>query len=315
MSHNKETPLVYVNGKFMKKEDAKISVFDSGFLSGDAIFEGVRAYNGKLFRLDEHIELLFECAHALKMDLKLTKDEVKTAVFETLRINNFKDSVHIRIQISRGKMSQCFMNPSLALGEPTLVIYLTPGPGFNNIYLDDSTEEIDNKDIENNQEEGAKIITSSIRRPPPDVLDQKIHSTNKHNSLLAKVEANLAGVDEALMLDLNGFVAECAATTIFFVKDKRVLTSNPESCKLGVTRQVLIQGANELGYEVLEKNISIYEVYNSDECFMCGTHGEIVPITEVDGRKINYGKIGTVFKELQRWYFNQTEKEGTPIPE
>ena len=117
------------------------------------------------------------------------------------------------------------------------------------------------------------------------------------------------------MLDLNGFVAECAATTIFFVKDKRVLTSNPESCKLGVTREVLIQGANELGYEVLEKNISIYEVYNSDECFMCGTHGEIVPITEVDGRKINYGKIGTVFKELQKWYFNQTEKEGTPIPE
>jgi len=287
-------PLVYVNGAFMPQDKAVISVYDSAFLAGDSIFEGVRVYNGKVFKLNEHIDLLFECAHALMMKLTFTKEDVRNAVLETLRKNDLHDGVHVRIQITRGKMSKPYMDPALALDQPSLVIFTNPRrPDY--------------------PREGVRILISSIRRPPPDCLDQKIHTTNKTNSLLAKLEANMAGVAEALMLDTDGFVAECSATNIFFVKDKKVLTSTLKSCKMGITRQLIIEGARELGYEVSEKDISLYEVFNADECFLCGTHGELAPVVEIAGRKIGEGKPGPVTQALSNWYNEQARRDGVPI--
>jgi branched-chain amino acid aminotransferase len=238
--------------------------------------------------------MLYQSAHALKMDLTITREEVKKAISETVRKNNMMDRGYLRIQITRGIMRKPFMNPSLAEGKSSLIIFLDPGSISND-------------------EEGARIITSSIRRSPPDVLDQKIHSCNKLNSLLAKLQANIFGVDEALMLDENGFVAECSATNIFFIKDGKVLTSHANSCKLGVTRQTILEKVKELGYEAIEKDISLYEVYNSDECFYCGTHGGITPVIEVDGRKIGDRKIGSITRKIMKWYSDTVEKESIPI--
>ena len=191
-------------------------------------------------------------------------------------------------------MSKPYMDPALALGEPSLVVFASQRSlGY--------------------PQEGVRIIVSSIRRPPPDCHDQKIHTTSKTNALLAKLEANMAGVAEALMLDVNGFVVQCTATNIFFVKDKKVLTSTLKSCKMGVTRQLVIEGAKELGHEVLEKEISLYEAFNADECFFCGTHGEITPVVEISGRKIGDGRLGAITQELRKWYLKQATEEGVPI--
>ena len=227
-------PLVYINGAFLSQDQAVISVYDSAFLAGDSVFEGVRVYKGKVFKLDEHIDLLFECVHSLKIKLNFTKEDVRNAVLETLRKNNLTDEVYVRIQITRGRMSKPYMDPALALDQPSLVIFTLP------IKPD-------------HPQDGVKIIVSSIRRPPPDCLDQKIHTTNKTNSLLAKLEANMAGVAEALMLDTDGFVAECSAANIFFVKNKKVLTSTLKSCKMGVTRQLVIEARENLDMKFLRR--------------------------------------------------------------
>jgi len=277
----------------MSQDEASISVYDSGFLSGDSIFEGVRIYNGKAFKLDEHIDLLWDCAHALKMVLSFTREDVRNAVLELLRMNNHTDGVHVRIQVTRGKMKQHLMNPASAVGNASLVIYAAPAPL--------------------NPEQGVKIITSSIRRVPPDCLDQKLHTCNKVNSLLAKLEANLAGVAEALMLDINGFVAECATTNVFFIKDEKVMTPMLKSCKMGITRQLVIDGAKELGYDVFEKDLTLYNVYTADECFFCGTYGGLKPVIDVDGRMIGDGTPGPITKHLIEWYNDLTGNEGVKI--
>jgi branched-chain amino acid aminotransferase len=294
MTTSKGSGFVYVNGRFMPQEEASISVFDSGFLSGDAIFEGLRIHEGRALRLEEHLDMLWESAHALMMGLTLTRDEVREAVVETARRNGFKEDGYLRIQITRGRMSKPFMNPSLAEGESSMVIFPDPGPPSRG-------------------GEGARIITSSIRRVPPDSLDQKIHSCNKLNSLLAKLQANLVGADEALMLDESGFVAECSTTNIFLVKDGQVLTPHPKSCKLGVTRQAIMDGARGLGYEVVEKDISLYEAYNCDECFCCGTHGGITPVIEIDGRRVGDGGRGPVTENIVEFYSDLSGREGFPI--
>lgn len=291
MNPPKGSRFVYVNGRFMPHEDASISVFDSGFLSGDAIFEGLRIHNGRALRLEEHLDMLWESAHALMIGLTLTRDEVREAIVETARKNGIREDGYLRIQITRGRMSKPFMNPSLAEGENSLVIFPDPGPPSQG-------------------GEGVGIITSSIRRVPPDSLDQKIHSCNKLNSLLAKLQANLVGADEALMLDESGFVAECSTTNVFFVKDGRVLTPHPKSCKLGVTRQTIIEGVRGLGYEVVEKDISLYEAYNCDECFCCGTHGGITPVIEIDGRRVGEGRRGLVTKKIVEFYSDLYDREG-----
>ena len=277
------TKFVYLNGELIPEDLAMISIFDSGFLSGDAIFEGVRVKNGKFFQLDEHIEMLWESAKALDMDLDFLKQDVKEAIFETAKKNGFSDDGYLRVQISRGRMTKPFMNPTLARGECSLVIY-----------PDDSKE--------NYGGTGARIITSVIMRLPPSGLDQKIHSCNKINSLLAKTQANLVGMDEALMLDMNGFIAECSAMNIFFVKDGRLLTPYAKSCKLGVTRQYLLDTVGTLGIEVFERDLSLYDAYNSDECFMCGTHSGLTSVSEIDGREIGDGEIGETTRKIMNWY-------------
>jgi branched-chain amino acid aminotransferase len=274
---------IYVNGKLMPDDLAVVSVFDSGFLSGDAIFEGVRLKNGKFFQLDEHINMLWESAKALSMDLEFLKQDVKEAIFETAKKNGFVEEGYLRVQISRGCMTKPFMNPTLAKGECSLVIY-----------PDDSKE--------NNGESTTRIITSGIRRLPPSGLDQKIHSCNKINSLLAKTQANLVGMDEALMLDMNGFIAECSAMNVFFVKDGLLLTPYAKSCKLGVTRQYILDNVGTLGINVFERDLSLYDAYNSNECFMCGTHSGLTPVTEIDGRQIGDGKIGETTRKIMNWY-------------
>jgi len=294
MTSKNENNFVYVNGVFMPKEEASISVYDSGFLSGDAIFEGLRIFNGKVFKLDDHLDMLWESAHALKIYLSFTKDDVIQAIQKTVRKNDIIKNGYLRIQITRGKMMKSFMNPSLAMGETSLVIFPDLSPLNNNV-------------------KGAKIITSSIRRPSPDILDQKIHSCNKLNSLLAKIQANIVGADEALMLDDRGFVAECSTTNIFIIKNGNIFTPLPHSCKLGVTRQTIIDGARGIGYLTIEKDISLYEIYNSDECFYCGTHGGITSVIEIDGRKIGNGKLGIITNKLLTMYDDLCNKNSISL--
>jgi branched-chain amino acid aminotransferase len=238
--------------------------------------------------------MLWESAHALKIYLSFTKDDVIQAIQKTVRKNDIIKNGYLRIQITRGKMMKSFMNPSLAMGETSLVIFPDLSPLNNNV-------------------KGAKIITSSIRRPSPDILDQKIHSCNKLNSLLAKIQANIVGADEALMLDDRGFVAECSTTNIFIIKNGNIFTPLPHSCKLGVTRQTIIDGAREIGYLTIEKDISLYEIYNSDECFYCGTHGGITSVIEIDGRKIGNGKLGIITNTLLTMYDDLCNKNSISL--
>lgn len=290
---NMET-IVYVNGRLVPKSQAFISVYDSGFQHGDGVYEGIRCYDGKVFMLDEHIKRLFESAKAIGIDVGITPEQMKDIVLRTLRANPIKTNLHLRLQVTRGRKTVTGMNPKLCVDGPSIVVCV------------DYKEPIFNKS-------GVRLITSTFRRTRPDYLDPKVHNTNQLGQILANIEANRQGADEAIMLDPNGFVAETNGTTLFMVKDGVVNTPTTDYILVGITRGLVINLASEGGYRVIERNISLSEFYNADEVFMCGTVGEIVPVSEIDGKPIGAKIPGPFTEWLMDEYRTLTENLGVPV--
>jgi len=289
-----ETILIHVGGELLPRDQAKVSVFDSSVQGGDAVWEGLRVYNGRIFALDDHLDRLFDSAKAMAFTQLPTREEVKEAIFATLKANGMRDGAHIRLTLTRGKKITSGMNPQLNQSGPCLIVLAEWKPPVYDA-------------------NGIRLITASIRRNSPQCIDSKIHHNNLINNILAKIEANVAGVDDAVMLDLNGFVSETNATNIFLVKHEILLTPHADSCLPGITRRKVIQIGREAGLTVIERNISISEMYVADEMFTTGTMGELSPVLEVDGRVIGAG-IGPVTSELQRRYAEYTAQEGEPLP-
>ena len=287
-----ENILIYVNGEILPREDAKISVFDSLVQGGDGVWEGLRVYDGKVFLLEEHLDRLVDSAKAMAFSEIPSIDSIKKALFDTLRANEMRDGVHIRLTLSRGKKVTSGMSPHWNQYGPTLIIIPEWKPPV-----------FDSK--------GVRLITSSIRRNPPGCIDSKIHHNNLINNILAKIEANLAGVDDAVMLDLQGFVAETNATNLFFVKGGNVKTPFPDACTPGITRKYIFSLSKELKIVCEERRISMTEMYSSDEAFITGTMGEITPVVEIDGRKI---PSGPVIPRLQELFKKKTAELGTKLP-
>jgi len=290
-----ENIVVYVGGELLPREAAKVSVFDSSVQGGDAIWEGLRVYNGRIFQLEAHLDRLFDSAKAMAFSQVPSRAEIKAAIFKTLETNGMRDGVHIRLTLTRGKKVTSGMSPHLNQYGPCLIVLAEwKAP----VYATD----------------GIRLITASIRRNPPQCIDSKIHHNNLINNILAKIEANVAGVDDAVMLDIYGFVSETNATNIFLVKRGKLLTPHADSCLPGITRAKVIELGREAGLEVIERNISISEMYAADEIFTTGTMGELSPVLEVDGRQIGTGRVGPITDELRRLYAEKTAAEGELLP-
>lgn len=286
---------VYIDGKFFPKSEAKVSVFDHGFLYGDGIFEGIRLYAGNVFRLDEHLERLEMSAKAICLALPWSRREISDIVCESCRRNNLTDG-YIRLVISRGTGDLGLSPKNCA--KPSLVciadrISLYPEALYT---------------------EGMRIITSPTRRISPAALPPMIKSLNYLNNILAKIEAQQHGFHECLMLNEQGYVAECTGDNVFLVHKGRLLTpSSHAGALVGVTRQVSIEIARELGLEVVETNLTRYDVWNAEECFLTGTAAEVIPVIEVDGRVIGAGKPGPVTGRILGVFRRKAAAEGTRI--
>lgn len=286
---------VYINGQFYAREDAKVSVFDSVVQGGDSVWEGLRVYNGKVFMLDEHLERLVNSAKAMAYSEVPTKEAVKKAVVETLKINGMTSDAHIRLTLTRGKKITSGMNPKLNQYGPTLIVLAEwKAPIYTT-------------------EQGLTLITSSIRRNSPQCLDSKIHHNNLINNILAKIEANHANADGAVMLDLNGFVSETNTTNIFFVRKGVLITPFADFCLPGITRALVLQLAERNGIKWQEKNVTIAEMYTMEEMFTTGTEGGLAAAVEIDGRKIGDGKVGPLTKQFQKWHEEETKTRGERI--
>ena len=281
---------VYVNREIVHRDQAKVSVFDSGFLLGDGIWESFRLHNGKLAFLAQHLYRLRESAKALDMDLGMTDQEIVDAIYDTTRANDMETNVHIRLVFSRGMKSTPFQDPRVNIGGCTLVII----PEYK--LVDESTE-------------GIRLYTVYNRRGRPDVQDPKLHPLSKLNCVLACIQVAKAGADEALMLDPQGFVASCNSTSFFIVRQGQVWTSTGNYCLHGITREVTIELCNENGIEVLEKDFSLLEAYAAEESFVTGTFGGLRQVAEIDGRIIGTGQLGPVTEKLQRLYQERLDKE------
>ncbi|MEE2752359.1 MAG: aminotransferase class IV [Candidatus Latescibacterota bacterium] len=290
-----EDILIHVGGELLPRNEAKISVFDSVVQGGDAVWEGLRIYDGKIFQLDAHLDRMFDSAKAMAFIEVPSRGDIKRAIFETLEANGMRDNCHIRLTLSRGRKVTSGMSPHfnqygpclIVLAEWKLPVYATSG---------------------------IRLITSSIRRNPPQCVDSKIHHNNLINNILAKIEANVAGVDDAVMLDIHGYVSETNATNIFVIKKSCLHTPHADSCLPGITRGIVIQMARDNTIEVTERNISLSEIHTADEAFTTGTMGELSPVLEVDGRKIGDGKPGPVTDRLRDFYAVRTASEGELLP-
>ena len=283
---------VWINDKLYNREDAKISVFDSLTQGGDAVWEGIRVYNRKIFCLDKHLDRLMESAKSMDFKNIPKRYTIKQAIISTLKANNMFDETHIRLTLSRGEKTTSGMNPQLNQFGCTLIILAEWKPS---IY--------DGKKL--------KLITSNIRRNSPLCLDSKIHHNNLINNILAKIEANHAKVDDAIMLDLYGFVAETNATNIFMIKEKTVYTPYADACLPGITRGLIIELCKENNIPIIEKNISVTELYNADQVFTTGTMGELAQVIEIDKRTIN--NKGNLLNELKQLFKRLTVDSGEKI--
>jgi branched-chain amino acid aminotransferase len=276
--------IIYVGGKLLPREEAKVSVFDSLVQGGDGVWEGLRLYKEGLYCLDRHLNRLVESAHALAFAHIPSKEVIKAALKETLEANGMTDGVHIRLTLSRGEKITSGMDPRLNQKGSCLIIL----PEYKPLVYDN--------------EKGIRVISSSIRRNSPQFLDSKIHHNNLLNNILAKIQANVAGVDAAIMLDDSGFVSELNDTNLFMVKNDVLYTPHPDACLPGITRGRVIEMARELSIEVIEKNLSLTEFYAADEVFATGTMGELTPVFEIDGRKINRNTRESMRLELSRTF-------------
>ncbi|NWG11570.1 branched-chain-amino-acid transaminase [Candidatus Bathyarchaeota archaeon] len=272
--------LVYVDGKYYPKSQAKISVYDHGLLYGDGVFEGIRAYDGIVFKLKEHIERLYCSAHAIMLEIPVTEEEMIGTVLETLRKNNLKDA-YIRLVVTRGA-GDLGLNPKKC-AKPTVIVIT------DTISLHKSEA----------KEKGVTAMLSWVKRDPVDATSHEIKSLNYLNSILAKIEANISNVDEAICLDKNGFICEGVAENIFIIKRGKIFTPPSYTGALrGITAEAIMNLARKLGYEVKEKNITPYELFTADEVFFTGTAAEIVPVREINKRTISNGDPGVITKRL-----------------
>lgn len=284
---------VYIDGKLLEKEDAKISVFDHGFLYGDGVFEGIRVYQGLIFKLKEHIQRLFESAHTLMLNIPLSRQELIGAIIKTLKVNNLKDA-YIRLCVTRGE-GDLGLDPRKCKGNASIVIITDKIALYP----------------ESLYKKGIEIITVPTIRNLPEALNPQIKSMNYLNNILAKIEAINCGFDEAIMLDNMGYVAECTGDNIFIVKDNHLYT--PPQCMgtlRGITRDTVLDIASRNKIATHEHVLTRHELYISDECFLTGTAAEIIPVVKVDGRRIGEAKPGKITLKLTKLFKQLTKTEG-----
>jgi len=284
---------IWIIGELLLRDSAKISVFDSVVQGGDAVWEGIRVYNNRIFCFEKHLIRLMESAKSMDFANVPSMNEVRNAVFATLEANNMRDDTHIRLTLTRGEKITSGMNPRLnQFGCSLIVLAEWKSAIFYGKEL--------------------RLVTSNIRRNSPAFLDSKIHHANLINNILAKIEANHAGVDDALMLDINGFVAESNSTNIFMIKDGVISTPFATACLPGITRGLIFEICLNNNFPIMEKDISLTELYNADEVFTTGTMGELARVVEIDKRKIE--NKGSVLDELQSLFRKLTEVEGERLP-
>jgi branched-chain amino acid aminotransferase len=282
--------LINVNGELKPRAEAVVSVFDSGFMLGDGVWEGLRVHRGKLGFLDRHLDRLFEGAKALAMDIGLSRESLVRRLYETLDANGMSEGVHVRLMVTRGVRSTPYQDPRVVVTPATIVIvpeYKQPDPA---IY-----------------ERGLKLFTVHVRRGDPAVQDQKINSHSKLNCILASIQATQAGADEALMLDPLGFVATCNSTHFFIVRNGELWTSSGKYCLGGITRGLALEVAREADITAVEKDFSLTDVYGADEAFVTGTFAGIVPVREIDGRQLTCR--GPMVERLQQLYAERMDRD------
>jgi branched-chain amino acid aminotransferase len=286
---------IFIDGNFCGEQDAKVSVFDHGLLYGDGVFEGIRAYNGRVFKLKEHIDRLFYSAKAILLDIPMTHAEVMKSTVETIRANNLRDC-YIRLIVTRG-IGTLGLNPRNCK-KPSVIIIA----GKIQLYPQEYYQR------------GLDIVTVPTTRNLHSAVNPAIKSLNYLNNILAKIEANNAGVEEAIMLNAEGFVAECTGDNLFIIKNGALLTPPLSAGALyGITRQTVIELAERLGVKVSEPNLTRYDLFNADECFITGTAAEVVPVVKIDGRLIGDGKPGALTLKLIQEYHALTQVSGEPI--
>ena len=265
---------IYINGEFFPRDEARISVFDSGYLVGDGVWDGMRFHNGTFIHIDRHLDRLFSNAAAIDLDIGLDRDEISAALQSTVERNGMETDVHVRMMVTRGNKKTPSQHPANTVGGANIVIiaeHKRPSPDV--------------------AAGGVKLFTSSVRRPGPDVLDQKLNCHSKLHEVIALIQATKAGADEALMLDVNGAVATCNATNFFIVREHAVWTSTGQYCLNGITRALVIELCTANDVAVYERDFSLTDVYSADESFVTGTFGGLTPVTEVDGRLIGGGVV------------------------
>lgn len=287
--------VVHVGGKLKPRADACVSVFDSSVQGGDAVWEGLRVYDGRIAELSGHLERLQNSAKTLAFEGVPSSDDVRKAIFETLAANGMRDNAHIRLTLTRGEKVTSGMNPRFNQSGCTLIVLAEWKPP---VYSD----------------EGISVIAASTRRNTPECLDSKIHHNNLLNNILASIEANVAGADAAVMLDVNGFISETNDTNIFIVNDGQVLTPHPDSCLPGLTRKMILRICADEDIPALERNLSLTELYTADEAFTTGTMGELTPILKADGREIGDGTAGEMTKRLQKLHRSFAYEHGEALP-
>lgn len=286
---------IYIDGQFYDKENAKISVFDHGLLYGDGVFEGIRFYNGRVFRLEEHMARLFDSAKAICLDIGMGGPEISEALLETIRRNDLRDG-YVRLVVTRG-CGDLGLNPALC---PRTTVFIIASK--ITLYPPDKYET------------GLHVVTCATRRIPHGALSPMVKSLNYLNNILAKIEAQQAGAGEGLLLNEQGYVAECTGDNIFTVKNGRIFTPPISSGALaGVTRAVVIEIATELGIPISEPEMTRYDIYTADECFLTGTAAEVIPVVRLDNRVIGTGSPGPVTKRLIARFHELTAATGTLI--
>ena len=286
--------VVNINGRLIHRDEAGISPFDSVVQGGDAVWEGLRLYNGRIFKLHEHLDRLDRSAQALSFPEIPPREKIIDEIRRTIAANKMRDGVHIRLTLTRGVKITSGMDPRLNQSGSTLII------------LAEHKAPVYSKD-------GLKLITATVRRPPPEVLDARIHHANLLNSILAKIEANNAGADDALMLDTNGFIAETNATNVFIVRKGDLATSKVVACPEGITRATVIEIAAAEKIRCVEADLSPVDVYGAEEMFCTGTMGELASVVKIDNRDIGDGKVGPMTKRLSELYAKRTATEGVRV--
>lgn len=280
-----ETVKIFINGELFPRSEAKISVFDSGYLVGDGVWEAMRLHQGKLAFLDLHLNRLWQAAKTIGMALPFSRQELTENIWTTLRANDMHDGVHARVMVTRGIKKTPSQDPRLTISGPNVVIIAEHKQAS-----------------EEDKEKGITLFTSTVRRGSPDYLDPRLNCHSKLHEVQALVQAIEAGADEALMLDIHGFVSTCNATNFFMIKDEEVWTSTGQYCMNGITRGNVIRVCNQHGIDCRQKNFSLYDVYGADEAFVTGTFGGLTPVTKIDGRIIGDGKYGPLTRKLSNLY-------------